>query len=497
MNKESPLCFTKSASCPFWDKLTIYIVDIINHHYFDLQMYANFVYDIETNEENKNKKLSNKYNFIEQIKSVSHDKNIDFHTLSSGRLTKIIREIIPYLQPITLTKEAYLSNVVMNETKIFGTGEASATVLFKMTKKLENGLQVPLITKLSPINYPHHNVQIDEKFFINDFIESPNLALYLKEAWMYCFTKNHLRKYVHTFACIGDCYLIKGFPVKDKNNLLELINEYQQRGKQIKFKRWFNTMLENNQVSNIILNDTVYGCFEMQIIDGTMTQLIFNRKMSVEFLFEYLYTKLVCGVIGNIIFTDDHSDNIAFIKINWCRNYEIISKGKTYNFYINDEHMVQFIDLERYVFNYTPKKLYTNTGLKKVPIETINNILTPQIKLNRVNEVSNFLDFKKSYDNNNYIFDKGLWSLNTLYLELKKSVNLNNNEVEIWNNILNIVNNSLIHEVDNFAEFMSKSVPDSMLRPPSNKEIVKYSINLDNVNSVINSNDVFIDTLVE
>ncbi len=53
---------------------------------------------------------------------------------------------------------------------------------------------MPVIVKIFPLEIPYHyeylNIQPD--FFEKIYIETPLYALFIKEAWMYCFAKNKL-----------------------------------------------------------------------------------------------------------------------------------------------------------------------------------------------------------------------------------------------------------------------------------------------------------------
>ncbi len=138
-----------------------------------------------------------------------------------------------------------------------------------------------------------------------------------------------------------------------------------------------------------------YGCFEMQQIDGTFDGIFDNKfKLNLSMIFEYLYTKVVAAYVGKIIFTDDHFGNIAYINVDYVRAYHLICNGCKYDFYMPSKKMVQFIDLERYIFNYTSYDIYTNTALKSIKLNDDGS-------LNDIND-----QIKNTYLKNNFILIK-------------------------------------------------------------------------------------------
>ena len=236
-----------------------------------------------------------------------------------------------------------------------------------------------------------------------NIFEAPGYALYFKEAWMYCFSKNNIAKYTPTFTCVANCYIIDGMPIHNLQQLDDIYETFAKvrlaKGKRLPYKKWFDTLIDPKSTVAIKreLMDVDVGCFEMAEIEGTLDDMVKDKEpFDLGIIFEYLYSKVVCAFIGSVIFTDDHFGNVAYKTVKYTRHYRIKCNGCYYDFYIKPGRLVQFIDLERYVFNFSPYDIYTNTALKSV---TDGELVGADDRFNRL---------KMGYLQNNYIFDKSI-----------------------------------------------------------------------------------------
>jgi hypothetical protein len=226
-------------------------------------------------------------------------------------------------------------------------------------------------------------------------------------------------------------------------------------GKKICFKKWMNLLITNDDQK---IFNYEYGCFEMIKVDGILKSLLLKKNsFSLCMLFEILISKVVASHVGNIIFTDDHLSNIGYITVNYGRQYNIISNGKKYSFFAHDEKLIQFIDLERYVFNFSDQRIYLNKLLKLYSNNSDNVV-------------------EKLYNINNYIFDKSINNISKLSINTFKDTN----EFNITHDILS---SSFFGTIDNFCELMDKYLPDNNKNPIEGKIYNTYNINIDCVHS--------------
>ena len=489
-------CAYQTNSCINFGKIDDLVIQMVNDHYFDLQMYANFVVDIDNNAA----ELSDENNFYTKIVAVKNEYDPDypnaklFTTENMDHLQLLVTKMLGLLKDNWITAEEYLSD--LQNIHFFGSGAASATILLKADRILPTGI-MPLIIKIMPFELPYHytylkNISPKElNNFVWKYIESPSYALFIKEAWMYCFSKTQLAKYTPTFTCISNCYFIKGLPVNSLEKLNEIYKSYAKKrissgkrrgtdrsslstishsgesGKQLPYKKWFNILTNPNAPSQLkeAIFKSNYGCFEMRQIEKTLDDIIDEPGMfDLSIIFEYLYTKVVSAFIGRIIFTDDHFGNVAYNTVNYYRSYNIKCNGCNYLFYMPPGKMVQFIDLERYVFNFSQYDIYTNTALKSIPDR---DYLDKNAHLNRIKNV---------YNDNNYIFDKTLSAL------LKGSFGEKNfADASEYKIMLQILTSPFVHDIKTFCQIMESNLPQKYLIAPSKGEgkIVQYFLDLD------------------
>lgn len=466
-------------SCNNFNKIDWLVIKMVNEHYFDLQMYANFVFDIDNNEE----EISNDNNFYMQIRKAQKEYDPKYPSMplfTKNRMEKLSTLVINMLDALKdnkISADKYLSDI--NKIEFFGSGAASSTVLLKIYRRVGNNMVTPLIIKLIPFQLPHQykylpSVGKNTKF-IWEYIESPSYALFIKEAWMYCFSKNELLKYTPTFTCVANCYIIEGFPIKNVGDLIDIYDTYAQKriasGKKLPYKKWFNILTDPDADPSLrqSIMDAEYGCFEMAQIEGTLDDL-YDKKgaFNLSIIFEYLYTKVVAAFIGRVIFTDDHLGNVAYVTVDYARAYNIKCNGCEYVFYMSSSKMVQFIDLERYVFNYSRYDIYTNTALSSIRNKDFD---APTENLNRI---------RHEYAKNNYIFDKTLSSLLEKSFGEKNFENPNNpDEPNEYVIMLQILTSHFIHDIKTFCQIMEANLPQKYLVKPTDKQIVKYYLNLD------------------
>jgi hypothetical protein len=470
------VCADYSKTCDVFDKVTRDIVEIVKYHYFDLQMYANFIFNIDSS---KNP-LDNNNNIRTKISKLHDDcisvyKTELFTENNMERLSIIVLRLIQNIKQICITSNDYRNQIT--DVNFFATGENSSTILLDINKKIPGKKSVTqYIVKIVPLQMPHHYKylgfdNVDKiREYVWKYIESPSYAIYLKEAWMYCFTKKYLAKYTPTFTCIADCYIIKGFPFPNIDNIYQ--SYYQKMvssGKNVSTKKWFDILIkDNNNLEKQIIDNSIYGCFEMKKIDGTLQNILRNKDtINIGFIFEYLFTKVVSSFIGQIIFTDDHAENVGYKYVDYTRKYVIQSNNIKYDFYIPPGKMVQFIDLERYIFNFSGKDIYTNSAIKNIPIDTYQNKDIEKIAA--------------EYIENRYIFDKLIYTLlgkDTL-TPITPELFEDSNEYPLLYKILTDKN---IYNIKDFPRIMHQLLPAKYINPPTdiNSPMFQFeTLNLD------------------
>ena len=467
-------CAYQTNSCINFGKINDLIIQMVNDHYFDLQMYANFVVAIDNNPA----ELSDKNNFYTKIVAVKNEYDPQYSNTklftkeNMYHLQLLVKKMLDLLKDNWITAEEYLLDI--RNIQFFGSGAASATILLRADRILPTGI-MPLIIKIMPFELPYHytylkNISPKElENFVWTYIESPTYALFIKEAWMYCFSKTQLAKYTPTFTCISNCYFIKGLPINNLEKLNEIYASYAQKrissGKQLPYKKWFNILTNPNEPQQLKekIFESNYGCFEMRQIEKTLDDIIDEPGMfDLSIIFEYLYTKVVSAFVGRIIFTDDHFGNVAYNTVNYFRSYNIKCNGCNYLFYMPPGKMVQFIDLERYVFNFSQYDIYTNTALKSIPD---SDYLKKNTHLDKIKNV---------YNNNNYIFDKTLSAL------LKRSFGEKNfADASEYKIMLQILTSPFVHDIKTFCQIMESNLPQKYLVVPPKGKIVEYYLDLD------------------
>lgn len=441
------------------------IRQLIDNYYFDLQMYSNFIYIIES----ESKQLSGSYNIYTKIMNFIRDANIkypNYKFLTKTTMTDIYDMAKIFKSRIHSTSVKKY-NLGITSSEFFNLGSISPSILIKIKRN-----ESTYISKIMPLSYPHHYNSIPDidskslqKFF-SVYVDSPQFALFVKEAWIYCFIKKYVTIYTPTFACISDIYVTRGWPVTDLEKIRQQFATYVKKldsdNISIINKRWFRSILRkdsDNNTENIIRMK--FGCIEMQQVEGTLDQLLNTAaSFNLGMIFEYLYTKIVASHIANIILTDDHMGNIGYVNTTFGRTYTIKSNNVLHTFHVKPGLMLQFIDLERYVFNFSDQPVYTNRQLKKIAMSMNSRTAL-------------------AYLQNNYIFDK------TIQAFLKKNVfrkGIFASEEEYMISI-SILKSSHIYNYKTFAETIHKLLPSVYTTIPDSTVYVTntYYIDLDDL----------------
>lgn len=480
-----------TSSCNAFDNITNIMIKLVSYYYYTLQEYTNEFLMIE------NEKSPITLNLDERIKQISekykleHKNALDLFSdqIMSG-IGMYVSQMLSNLDTIKITAEQYLDDI--NEMWMFGAGHASTSILMKINRYLNVGgskQMETLIIKLLPLELPYYNEYLpkskNNKNYIWNHIDAPSYALFLKEAWMYCFSKK-LMEYSPSFTCIANCYIISGFPIPNLKDFIKVVDNFTQTNK-IGYKRWFEYLTKNPALQDEVMN-LKFGCFEMAKIEGTFENIFNKGKFTMALIFEYLYTKMVAATMGRIIFTDDHFENVAYVTVTYARVYKIKCNGCEYTFYIPKGKMVQFIDLERYVFNYTPYDIFTNAAEMSVPLEDIEkwskNVGNNEKVQNRLLWVDTF------YKSNTDISDKSVITFKKLGRENFVD------EIE-YRSMLNILNNPFFGDNRTFAQICAMHLPDKYLNvkylnvSEQDAETRYFYIDLDSVVPLITLDNVY------
>lgn len=491
------------------------IIELINNHYYDLQMYANFVINVDNEVCTPSNNITTK---LIRVSSMFSNNKILFTDTNMEKLHILMQKIIIKTNRLTYSLK-YNPPIYY-----FNSGSASSSILFECHNT---------IIKIFPCQLFHHYKYVATNN-ISKNIESPLYALFYKEAWMYFFCKKILSPYTLAFNCIKHCGTVSGFPI----SITDIIINQYRRSKHNK-KNWFNLLIENK---NDLMYGAIYACFEMNKLEGIMTDLIketkdilikldklndipdkwtityqtylkllntqeklnkigpshglqivtniINKQKSISqktqlkkelldnqidlsFIFEYMYAKMITAYIGKIIFTDDHFDNIAYIRVKYARHYKIKCNGCDYNFYMPPGKMVQFIDYERYIFNYSHYDIYTNNALKRLPKSEFQ-FASDQLK-----------ELNKTYLINDYIYDKGIYAfIDPRIFDPKMFATINE-----YNIMVNILIDNFVYDIKTFCQVMSIHLPKSYMTPLIG-EMKHFYIDLDDDDIRVINNDI-------
>jgi hypothetical protein len=150
----------------------------------------------------------------------------------------------------------------------------------------------------------------------------------------------------------------------------------------------------------------------MEKVDFTLKNVAENNLMTLDLIFEVLYSKLCLSFIGNIYGDDDHLDNIMVKYTKKGRHYKIKRRNTIYNFYMRNNFMIKYIDMERY-----------------------SPVVNRNLYIRNINEDPWQYYIQKS--NVKYLSDKDISEL------MLRNINKNNNDT-----------------VDKFCEFVHRHLPD-------------------------------------
>jgi hypothetical protein len=525
-NDYSTPCELKQAqACKVFENINSDIIELVVKYYNDLQTYANFTAAVD-NDPLPLTTENSIYGLVQKLHNGTYmkdgnplakiGKNPLLHSLFDNNMTILVNQMKDKIKEIRMSSNDYLQGIT--ELNFFSSGDVSPTVIYQAIRS-EEEKEVEMIVKIAPLEMPHHLVHfpVDQRNMYNNFVISPQFSIFIKEAWMYCFVKNYLssppegetRKYLDTFTCIRGAFIVKGFPDVSLNDVAARFEGFKQKkiekanrenkAPKIPYKKWFDQMVnekDSNAKTYDYFNLPEYGVFEMERIDGTLNDLIYERKqMTLGILFEYLYSKMVCAFLGRIIFTDDHSDNVAFKqdKNNQAttRHYQIKSKGCLFNFYVTSQYQLKFIDLERYIFNPTPYDIYSNVMVKNYnendKIKNVIEMLSQTSDDINADTITGHYEMIDELKSNNYLFDKGT---ELLLMGLKnnpnkpKSSHINPEHFSAYPEehpiAIELLSDPFVFDIHQFAQTMQNYLPSRYLQPPfQGQKIESYYINLD------------------
>ena len=442
-----------STNCKNMMGITESLIQLVNEYYYDLMTWANNVMHTNTNSI-----LSS----INNAKAKKGTNNNLFQKQRMHALGDLVSSILKKVG-VFITADTYLEDVI--RMSIFATGDVSETILFKVFRD-----DSTVIMKLMPLEVPHKYPLLQQQMqmsprdlntFIWDNIEAPNYSLFMKEAWLGCFSQQNLQKYTPAFTCVSDCYLIRGLPINSVKDLNSMIDDYDKSHRHpLRMKDWLDA-ITNPQTKTRLAQEiyhSVWGCVEMEEIDETLDSMfVAGDPINLSLIFECFYTKLVSAFIGRIIFTDDHFENIGYITVDYSRVYNIKCNGCMYRFIMPPGKMIQFIDLERYVFNFSHYDIFTNAALRTIPDKNLNYSQA------RINE---------SYSITTH-HDKSLTGFLSQYVTATSFEDPE--EYEIMHKILN---SPFFHDIKTFPSIMDIHMPSKYRGSPVGK-YQEYHLDLD------------------
>lgn len=328
---------------------------------------------------------------------------------------------------------------ILQKSQLFHTGNLSVSLIMELVYSKDNTIYNS-VAKIYPINYladintrdhKYNITGVNEKKRFNNFM----YFYFMREGLIGCWIKNNilLKNVSPTFACTYDTYILKGLPITFEEYTHQTL-ERKINKKSVLSKRWLNTMSTDKTLWDQV-QQTHFGFIEMEKIDFTLDELMKNSNFfDLGTIFEILYSKLVLMFFGNIYMLDDHANNIMVKKTDSVRHYKITRRRNEYNFYIDSQYVVKYIDFERFG-------------------EVKNRNLF-------IDEVDIFIGYWKSHYERHFknISDKSI--VNYMFTNLK---------------------DPLKGTVDNFCEFMIRCLPEKYTDASlyTGKIIETYELNLD------------------
>lgn len=190
--------------------------------------------------------------------------------------------------------------------------------------------------------------------------------IFYKEALLNCWIKNNLisNRITNTFVCALDSYISNSLPLT-KSDLLFLKDKEVISGSDIFKKKWVKNNI--NTWENLFGNPTIarYGIIEMEKVDFTVREMQGKTMLDLGMIFEIFYSKLCLAFIGNLFMADDHFNNIMVKYTNKIRKYTIKRRNTNYVFYVDNNYIIKYIDMERYTVS-TNRNKFLN-----IPIDIV------------------------------------------------------------------------------------------------------------------------------
>ncbi|AYV78648.1 MAG: putative orfan [Edafosvirus sp.] len=271
------------------------------------------------------------------------------------------------------------------KTDIFGTGNLSISVLFNFLIKTgvsdsDKNIKISdVIAKIYPLQLHNHLsyeaiIAKDRKHPVGAVGESnakikrlENLMkiIFYKEALINCYIRDNIitPKISNTFVCTNDIYIAKGLPINYTfYKFMEQRDKINPNSKKIS-KNWMNT--PNSFMFDEVFKQSNFGFIEMEKADFTLHDINTTRGFDLGMLFEIFYTKLCLVHLCNIYITDDHFNNIMVKFTEKIRKYEITRRGTKYTFYVNNNYIIKYIDMERFE-NCKDKNIFIDTATDRV-----------------------------------------------------------------------------------------------------------------------------------
>ena len=253
------------------------------------------------------------------------------------------------------------TNYNIVKTTFFGTGNLSISILlhFMYLKNEESNVSFSeTIAKIYPLNIllskDYENIYVESGSINQKKRDKFNLVtefVFYKEALLGCWIQNRLimPRVANTFVCMLDSFISKTLPLTN-TDLLFLKDKELITNTKIFKKRWVKNNIERwNDSFGKINGAAEFGVIEMEKVDFTVHQMHSNRMLNLGIIFEIFYSKLCLAFIGNIFMADDHTENIMVKFTNKIRKYRIKRRNTEYVFYVDNNYIIKYIDMERYI----------------------------------------------------------------------------------------------------------------------------------------------------
>ncbi len=176
----------------------------------------------------------------------------------------------------------------------------------------------------------------------SDFLKKFN---FLKEAWVndYLMRTIYNTNISHNLCKMTDIFICDRTITMDPRDPLQENKE---------------TCIQRHSLSE----GKIVAYIAMEMLDGVISSI---EEMNYGMFFEYLYGKLACKVVSNIIFTDQvNTGNCGYKNVDFVRKYIINHGSDSIVVWIEDTRMIKMVDFGEFKYSPNTEKIIYNEEME-------------------------------------------------------------------------------------------------------------------------------------